>query len=65
MEQQQAGRGGRSALKKLSTIHLFSLSSAEKLPPGAKAHHCYVVFAARLKPCPCYKARKMEFFRSL
>jgi hypothetical protein len=32
---------------------------------GAEAHTHFATFTARLKPCPCYKAPRIEFFRSL
>ena len=32
---------------------------------GAEAHTHFATFTARLKPCPCYKSPRIEFFRSL
>jgi hypothetical protein len=39
---------------------------SSKLPAGLKPVLYFVAFAARLKPCPCYKTScKTSFFRSL
>jgi hypothetical protein len=37
----------------------------ERHPEGAKAHHCFVAFTARLKSCPDASEPFIEFFRCL
>jgi hypothetical protein len=40
-------------------------NSAKDGLAGAKARLVLLTLSARLKPCPCYKALSIEFFRSL
>jgi hypothetical protein len=43
---------------------VFLVKHAKKAS-GAKAHHCFVAFTARLKSCPTLLATPLTFFRKL
>jgi len=40
-------------------------NSAKDVLAGAKARLIPLTLSARLKPCPCYKTSRAEFFRNL
>jgi hypothetical protein len=52
-------------LKRLRKKSEWGANSAKDRLAGAKAQLILLTLSAWLKPCPCYKAPSVEFFRNL